>query len=99
MTAPGDCRFYCRAETERTKRLDATGVPDIPVSMASASAPRQVLAEEIDTAENLTRTTETFNRGTRFTIIHEAHAWGTTQVAHCTVQVKEKLYNILGPVL
>jgi hypothetical protein len=60
---------------------------------------RQVRAEEIDTAENMTGTTVTFNPGTRFTLIHEPHAWGITQTAHCTVQVNGKLYNILGPVL
>jgi hypothetical protein len=60
---------------------------------------RQVLAEEIDTSENMTGTTVTLYPGTRFTIIHKPHAWGITQTAHCTVQVNGKLYNILAPVL
>jgi hypothetical protein len=60
---------------------------------------RQVLAEEIDAEENPMGTTETFNPGTRFTIIHEPHAWGITRTEHCTVQVKGRLYNILGRVL
>ena len=60
---------------------------------------RQVLAEEIDAEENPAGTTETFNPGTRFTIIHEPHAWGIGQTAHYTVQVHGKHYNILGRVL
>jgi hypothetical protein len=60
---------------------------------------RHVLAEEIDAEENLMGTTATFNPGTRFLIIHEAHPWGITQATHCTVQVQGKLYNILGRVL
>ena len=60
---------------------------------------RQVLAEEIDMAEGNRGTTVTFDPGTRFTIIHEPHAWGIGQTAHYTVQVDGKLYNILGRVL
>jgi hypothetical protein len=69
------------------------------VSQTTYELTRQVLAEEVGTEENLTGTTETFNPGTRFIIIHEPHVWGITQAAHYTVQVKGKLYNILGHVL
>jgi hypothetical protein len=71
----------------------------IPMSQKTYDLTRQVLAEEIDTEENLTGTTERFNPGTRFTIIHEPHVWGITRTEHCTVQVDGKLYNILARVL
>lgn len=60
---------------------------------------RQVRAEEIDMTEGNTGMTVTFDPGTRFTIIHEPHAWGIAQTAHCTVQVDGRLYSILWPVL
>ena len=60
---------------------------------------REVLAEEIDTEEKFTGTTVTFNPGTRFTIIHEPHAWGITNTEYCTIQVDGKLFNIYGRVL
>ena len=69
------------------------------MSQKTCELTRQVLAEEIDAEENRTGTSVTFNPGTCFSIIHEAHAWGITKAEHCTIHVTGKNFNVLGRVL
>jgi len=70
-----------------------------PMSQKTYELTRPVLAEEIDAKENRTGKAVTLNPGTRFSIIHEPHAWGITKAEHCTIRVDGRNFNVLGRVL